>query len=136
MRGSLKSYRKVSLENEISVASPHRIVQLMFNGALERIAQSRYAMEQGDQSAKGIFINKAIGIITGLSNSLNMEAGGEIATNLNNLYDFMLRRITEANLNNDVQALDDVAAVLRDIKEAWDAIPADKHHLTAHEENR
>ncbi len=108
----------------------------MFNGALERIAQSRYAIEQGDQSAKGIFINKAIGIITGLSNSLNMEAGGEIATNLNNLYDFMLRRITEANLNNDVQALDDVAAVLRDIKEAWDAIPADKHHLTAHEENR
>ncbi|HCD14214.1 flagellar protein FliS [Shewanella algae] len=136
MRGSLKSYRKVSLENEISVASPHRIVQLMFNGALERIAQSRYAIEQGDQSAKGIFINKAIGIITGLSNSLNMEAGGEIATNLSNLYDFMLRRITEANLNNDVQALDDVAAVLRDIKEAWDAIPADKHHLTAHEENR
>ncbi|TVL51564.1 flagellar export chaperone FliS [Shewanella algae] len=136
MRGSLKSYRKVSLENEISVASPHRIVQLMFNGALERIAQSRYAIEQGDQSAKGIFINKAIGIITGLSNSLNMEDGGEIATNLSNLYDFMLRRITEANLNNDVQALDDVAAVLRDIKEAWDAIPADKHHLTAHEENR
>ncbi|MCE9788821.1 flagellar export chaperone FliS [Shewanella chilikensis] len=136
MRGSLKSYRKVSLDNEISVASPHRIVQLMFNGALERIAQSRYAIEQGDQSAKGVFINKAIGIITGLSNSLNMEAGGEIATNLSNLYDFMLRRITEANLNNDVQALDDVAAVLRDIKEAWDAIPADKHHLTVHEENR
>jgi len=108
----------------------------MFNGALERIAQSRYAIEQGDQSSKGIFINKAIGIITGLSNSLNMEAGGEIAKNLSNLYDFMLRRISEANLNNDVQALDDVAAVLRDIKEAWDAIPADKHHLTVHVENR
>lgn len=136
MRGSLQSYRKVSLESEISVASPHRIIQLMFNGALERIAQSRYAIEQGDQSSKGIFINKAIGIITGLSNSLNMEAGGEIAKNLSNLYDFMLRRISEANLNNDVQALDDVAAVLRDIKEAWDAIPDDKHHLTAHEENR
>ncbi|BCV29010.1 flagellar export chaperone FliS [Shewanella algae] len=136
MRGSLQSYRKVSLESEISVASPHRVIQLMFNGALERIAQSRYAIEQGDQSSKGIFINKAIGIITGLSNSLNMEAGGEIAKNLSNLYDFMLRRISEANLNNDVQALDDVAAVLRDIKEAWDAIPADKHHLTAHEENR
>ena len=136
MRGSLQSYRKVSLESEISVASPHRIIQLMFNGALERIAQSRYAIEQGDQSSKGIFINKAIGIITGLSNSLNMEAGGEIAKNLSNLYDFMLRRISEANLNNDVQALDDVAAVLRDIKEAWDAIRADKHHLTAHEENR
>ncbi|GGE77460.1 flagellar export chaperone FliS [Shewanella carassii] len=133
MRGSLKSYRKVSLESEISVASPHRIIQLMFNGALERIAQSRYAIEQGDQAAKGVYISKAVGIITGLSSSLNMDAGGEIAKNLNSLYDFMLRRISEANLNNDVQALDDVAVILRDIKEAWDAIPADKHHISAHD---
>lgn len=133
MRGSLKSYRKVSLESEISVASPHRIIQLMFNGALERIAQSRYAIEQGDQVAKGVYISKAVGIITGLSSSLNMDAGGEIAKNLNSLYDFMLRRISEANLNNDVQALDDVAVILRDIKEAWDAIPADKHHISAHD---
>ncbi|MGI2853472.1 flagellar export chaperone FliS [Shewanella algae] len=133
MRGSLKSYRKVSLESEISVASPHRIIQLMFNGALERIAQSRYAIEQGDQAAKGVYISKAVGIITGLSSSLNMDDGGEIAKNLNSLYDFMLRRISEANLNNDVQALDDVAVILRDIKEAWDAIPADKHHISAHD---
>ncbi|BCV66046.1 flagellar protein FliS [Shewanella carassii] len=105
----------------------------MFNGALERIAQSRYAIEQGDQAAKGVYISKAVGIITGLSSSLNMDAGGEIAKNLNSLYDFMLRRISEANLNNDVQALDDVAVILRDIKEAWDAIPADKHHISAHD---
>ncbi|WP_413738315.1 flagellar export chaperone FliS [Shewanella sp. BJSY2023SW001] len=136
MRGSLQSYRTVSLESQLSEASPHKITQMMFSGALERIVQAKAAMEQNNVAQKGVLLGKAIGIIQGLRGSLVMEAGGEIATNLSNLYDFMLRRITEANLNNDVQALDDVAAVLRDIKEAWDAIPADKHHLTAHEENR
>ncbi|QSX36080.1 flagellar export chaperone FliS [Shewanella sedimentimangrovi] len=134
MRGSLQSYRKVSLESEIAVASPHRIIQMMFAGALERLAQSRYAIEQNDITNKGIYIGKAIGIITGLSNSLNMEAGGQIATNLHDLYDFMLRRVSEANLNNDVQAIDDVMEILRTIKEGWDAIPQDKHHISSHSE--
>lgn len=132
MRKSLQSYRKVSLDSEIAVASPHRIIQMMLDGALQRIAQSRYAIENNDLTNKGIFIGKAIGIITGLNNSLNMEAEGEIANNLNDLYDFMLRRITEANLTNDVKALDDVSEIIRTIKEGWDAIPADKHHIDSH----
>ncbi|MCT8863230.1 flagellar export chaperone FliS [Shewanella sp. LC6] len=134
MRGSLQSYRKVSLESEITVASPHRIIQLMFAGALQRLAQSRYAIEQNDLANKGIYINKAIGIITGLSNSLNMDAGGQIAKNLSELYDFMLRKISEANLNNDVKAIDDVCDILRTIKEGWDAIPIDKHNISSHTE--
>ncbi|WP_417762039.1 flagellar export chaperone FliS [Shewanella sp.] len=135
MRGSLQSYRKVSLESEIAVASPHRLVQLMFKGALERVAQSRYAIEQGNISAKGEYIGKAIGIINGLQNSLNMNAGGNIAANLNQLYDFMIMRLSHANLNNDAAALDDVSAILREIKEAWDAIPSEQHHLTSSDDN-
>ena len=134
MRGSLRSYRKVSLESEIAVASPHRVIQMMFAGALERLAQSRYAIEQGDLSNKGILIGKAIGIINGLNNSLNMDAGGEISHNLSVLYDFMLRRISEANLYNDVQAIDDVIEILCNIKEGWDAIPEEQHHICAHSE--
>ncbi|GGM97541.1 flagellar export chaperone FliS [Shewanella xiamenensis] len=136
MRGSLQSYRKVSLDSEIGVASPHRIIQLMFAGALQRLAQSRYAIEQNDLASKGIYISKAVGIITGLNSSLNMEAGGQIAKNLSDLYDFMLRKITEANLNNDVKAIDDVCDILRTIKEGWDAIPADKHNISSHSEAR
>ncbi|MCF1426715.1 MAG: flagellar export chaperone FliS [Shewanella sp.] len=131
MRGSLRSYRKVSLESEIDVASPHRVIQMMFAGALDRLAQSRYAIEQGDVSNKGILIGKAIGIINGLNNSLNMDAGGEISNNLSVLYDFMLRRISEANLYNDVQAIDDVIEILCNIKEGWDAIPEEQHHISA-----
>lgn len=132
MRGSLQSYRKVSLESEIIVASPHRIIQLMFAGALQRLAQARYAMEQNDLANKGVYIGKAVSIIIGLQNSLNMDAGGQIAKNLSDLYDFMLRKITEANLNNDVKAIDDVCDILRTIKEGWDAIPADKHNVSSH----
>lgn len=134
MRGSLQSYRKVSLDSEITVASPHRIIQLMFAGALQRLAQARYAMEQNELVNKGVYIGKAVSIIIGLQNSLNMDAGGQIAKNLSDLYDFMLRKITEANLNNDVKAIDDVYEVLRTIKEGWDAIPADKHNISAHSE--
>ncbi|MCU7961533.1 flagellar export chaperone FliS [Shewanella sp. SW32] len=134
MRGSLQSYRKVSLESQIADASPHRITQMLFNGALERIAQSKIAMEQGDIANKGLLIGKAIGIILGLKNTLVMDAGGDIATNLANLYDFMVQRLTDANVQNDPVALDDVAGLLREIKEAWDAIPADKHNLSSHTE--
>ncbi|PKH55720.1 flagellar protein FliS [Shewanella sp. Choline-02u-19] len=132
MRSSLQSYRKVSLDNEISIATPHRIIQMMFDGALQRIAQSRYAIENNDIQNKGLYIGKAIGIITGLNNSLNMDASADISKNLSDLYDFMLRRITEANVNNDVNALDDVSNIIRTIKEGWDAIPADKHHIDSH----
>ncbi|ABZ76009.1 flagellar protein FliS [Shewanella halifaxensis HAW-EB4] len=132
MRSSLQSYRKVSLESEIAVASPHRIIQMMFDGALQRIAQSRYAIENKDLANKGIFIGKAIGIITGLNNSLNMEAPGDVSKNLSELYDFMLRQLSEANLNNDVQALDNVSGIIRTIKEGWDAIPSEQHHIDSH----
>ncbi|MCE9686689.1 flagellar export chaperone FliS [Shewanella sp. AS16] len=135
MRGSLKSYRKVSLESEIAVASPHRIIQMMLSGALERLAQSRYAIEQKDYANKGIFIGKALGIISGLNSSLNMEAEGQVANNLSDLYDFMLRRISEANMNNDVQAIDEVSDLVRTIKESWDAIPQEQHTLSSHADN-
>lgn len=131
MRSSLQSYRKVSLDSEIAVASPHRIIQMMFAGALERLAQSRFAIERNDLQNKALYIGKAIGLINGLNSSLNMDAGGEIASNLNDLYEFMLVKITEANINNDVQAIDDVTGILKIIKEGWDAIPQDQHHLTS-----
>ncbi|MBB1428532.1 flagellar export chaperone FliS [Shewanella sp. SG44-2] len=131
MRSSLQSYRKVSLDSELSVASPHRIIQMMFAGGLERLAQSRYAIENDDLKNKGIYIGKAVGIVNGLNNSLNMDEGDEIAGNLSQLYDFIIMKITEANLKNDTQAIDDAVAVLRTLKEGWDAIPQHQHNLTS-----
>ena len=131
MRGSLQSYRKVSLDSSISVASPHKIIQMMFAGALERLAQGRYAIEQNNLELKGVSLGKAVSIVAGLNSSLNMEAEGDVAGNLSALYDFMLQRITDANINNDVKAIDDATDILRIIKEAWDAIPSELHELSS-----
>jgi flagellar protein FliS len=131
MRSSLRSYRKVSLESEIAVASPHRIIQMMLEGALQRIAQAKYAIQQKNHAQKGENIGKAISIIAGLSGSLNMDAGTEISANLDSLYEYMLRRLSEANVANDVDMLEEVSALLRTIKEGWDAIPQDMHELTS-----
>ncbi|AZG72658.1 MULTISPECIES: flagellar export chaperone FliS [Shewanella] len=131
MRSSLQSYRKVSLESEIAVASPHRIIQMMFEGALQRIAQAKYAIQQKNPAQKGENIGKAVSIIAGLSGSLNMDAGADVSANLDSLYEYMLRRLSEANVANDVEMLEEVSALLRTIKEGWDSIPQDMHELTS-----
>ncbi|MDN5498449.1 MAG: flagellar export chaperone FliS [Shewanella sp.] len=134
MRGSMQSYRKVSVESDLSVASPHRIIQMLFAGALERLAQAKCAIEQGNIAQRGLFMGKAIGIVSGLNSSLNMDAEGDVAINLTRLYDYMLRRMSDANINNDAQAIDEVVAILKAIKEGWDAIPIDKHNISSHTE--
>ncbi|WP_298770802.1 flagellar export chaperone FliS [uncultured Shewanella sp.] len=131
MRSSLQSYRKVSVESGISVASPHKIIQMLFAGALERLAQARCAIEQNDLAKKGEAIGKAISIVSGLNGSLNMEVEGEVANNLNALYDFMLQQMSAANMNNDVKAIDDVMEILKVIKEGWDTIPPEMHQLSS-----
>lgn len=131
MRSSLQSYRKVSLESEIAVASPHRIIQMMFEGALQRIAQAKYAIQQKNPAQKGENIGKAVSIIAGLSGSLNMDAGADVSANLDSLYEYMLRRLSEANVANDIEMLEEVSTLLRTIKEGWDTIPQDMHELTS-----
>ncbi|WP_299008950.1 flagellar export chaperone FliS [uncultured Shewanella sp.] len=131
MRSSLQSYRKVSVESGISVASPHKIIQMLFAGALERLAQARCAIEQKDWAKKGEAIGKALSIVSGLNDSLNMEVEGEVANNLNALYDFMLQQMSAANMNNDVKAIDDVMDILKVIKEGWDGIPPEMHQLSS-----
>jgi len=131
MRGSMQSYRKVSVDSNMAVATPHRIIQMLLAGALERLAQAKLAIENNDIANRGVLIGKAIGIVNGLNGSLNMDAGSEVAGNLTQLYDFMLVRMSEANINNDPQAIDDVVSILKTIKEGWDAIPQDMHELTS-----
>lgn len=127
----MQSYRKVSVDSNMAVATPHRIIQMLLAGALERLAQAKLAIENGDIANRGVLIGKAIGIVNGLNGSLNMDAGAEVAGNLTQLYDFMLVRMSEANINNDPQAIEDVVSILKTIKEGWDAIPQDMHELTS-----
>ncbi|MCG3721572.1 flagellar export chaperone FliS [Vibrio cincinnatiensis] len=133
MRGSLQAYKKVSVDSQLTAASPHKIVQMLMAGAIERLIQGKAAMQQGNIPVKGERLGKALDIIISLRSSLSMKEGGEIAQNLDMLYEFMITQISTANHKNDPQPIDDVIDIIREIKSAWDQIPAEYHNLTASE---
>ncbi|MCE0494517.1 flagellar export chaperone FliS [Vibrio salinus] len=131
MRGSLQAYKKVSVDSQLSSASPHKVVQMLMSGAIERLIQGKAAMIQGNIPVKGERLGKALDIIISLRSCLSMEDGGDIAKNLDQLYEFMITQVTTANHDNVPEPIDDVIEIIREIKSAWDQIPAEYHNLTA-----
>jgi flagellar protein FliS len=122
-RSAIKQYQQVSVNSSVMGASPHRLVQMLMEGALERIFVAKASMARGEIANKGQNISVAINILGGLQGSLNREVGGAIAENLYNLYDYMIRRLLAANSNNDVTILDEVSGLMIQIKMGWDAMP-------------
>lgn len=116
-------YGKVAVRSEVNYASPHRLVQMLMEGALEKVAIAKGHMARKEHELKGKHINWAISIISGLQSSLNLDEGGEMAANLDALYDYMIRRLTDSNIKNDIEILDEVTSLLLEIKAGWDAIP-------------
>jgi len=123
MRRELNQYRQSGHLAEAAVADPHRLIQMLFEGALERIAIARGAMGQGNVRVKGEKLGQAINIIGGLRGSLDHTQGADLSERLDALYEYMNRRLLEANLRNDPDALDEVIRLLREVKSGWDAIP-------------
>lgn len=119
---ALRQYQTVNTQSQVADASPHRLIQMLMEGGLSRLAQAKGAMLYGQNAQKGELISKAIGIIGGLREGLDLEAGGEIAANLDRLYDYMVSRLFEANVSNEPEMLDEVHQLLSQIKTAWDAI--------------
>ncbi len=122
-RGMMNDYKKTGLGGAVEGASPHRLIQMLMEGVLDRISSAKGCMTRGAIAEKGAQISWAISIIEGLRVSLDKSVGGDIARNLDDLYGYILMRLTEANLKNEPAYLDEVADLLRQIKGAWDAIP-------------
>jgi flagellar protein FliS len=125
MNSGVKAYNQVAVQTGVNDASPHRLIQMLLDAALEKIAKAKGFMSNKKIQAKGENIGLAISIIDVLRASLDMQAGGDISQNLESLYDYMTRRLTEANVTNDIAMLDEVANLLLPIKQAWDVIPQD-----------
>ena len=119
---ALAKYTKVNVQTGVDDASPHRLIQMLMEGALTRISVAKVSIKQGNTINKGENIVKAISIIGGLRDSLDHEVGGQLATNLDNLYEYMTQKLMEANVNNDESALSETHALLTEIKTAWDEI--------------
>jgi flagellar protein FliS len=123
MKRGVNAYANVDLETGIASASPHKLIVMLYDGALVALRTARANMAANNIPAKGVAISKAITIIdNGLRVSLDREAGGTIAENLDALYDYMSRRLFQANLQNDVAIVDEVHGLLADLREAWAAI--------------
>ena len=120
---AMRQYQQVSVHSGIMDASPHRLVQMLMEGALEKIALAKGYMTNNEIARKGENIGKAIAIVGGLQGSLNHDSGGEISANLNHLYDYMSTRLVIANLRNDASILDEVTGLMVDIKMGWDGMP-------------
>jgi flagellar protein FliS len=118
---ALGQYRAV---NAYGAANGDRLqlILRMMDGALERIVTARGHMARSEIPAKGEAIGKAIGLIDGLRTSLDKGRGGDIAANLERLYDYMMRRLVEANFRNDPRQLDEVADLLGEIRSGWEAV--------------
>lgn len=119
---ALRQYQQIDAQSAVAFASPHRLIQMLMDGALESLSKAKGHIQRGEVAARGEQISRTIDIIGGLKDGLNLEAGGELAANLDALYDYMQRRLLEANINADIALVDEVIDHLRTLKEAWDAI--------------
>ena len=117
------AYRSIRTAGSVEDASPHQLIDMLLSGAIERISQARGALQQGDVARKGSAIGQAISIVEELRASLDHERGGELTANLEALYDYLQRRLLEANLRNDDAALAETAGLLGTVLEGWRAIP-------------
>lgn len=122
-KNGANAYAKVGVETGVTSASPHKLIVMLFDGAILSVATALQHMKSGNIPAKGQSITKAISIIEdGLRLSLDKKAGGSIALNLDALYEYMTNRLLMANLQNDLQKLEEVQRLLLDLKDAWVSI--------------
>jgi flagellar protein FliS len=119
----LAAYSSAQAHGGVAAADPHRLIVMLLDGALERIATARGCMTRGDTAEKARLINRAVSIIGELRSSLDLNSGGPLAVNLGELYDYMCRRLLKATAENRVEMLDEVTKLLNEIRTAWVAIP-------------
>lgn len=119
---ALQAYQQIATTGTVGESSPHRLIQMMMEHALSRINFARGHMERNETEKKGKNIGDAISVIGGLQVSLNHKVNQRMSKNFDALYAYMMRRLLDANLHNDKAALDEVAGLLGELKEAWDAI--------------
>ena len=120
----MNQYRSVDAYGAASAGDRMQLIARLLQGALDRIATARGHMQRGEQALKGEALGRAVRMIDGLRSCLDHERGGEVAANLGALYEYMTRRLTEANLRNDQRILDEVADLLDEIRSGWEQMMA------------
>lgn len=114
------AYRRTGIDTGVAAATPHQLILMLFDGALDSIKSATLQMQSGQVADKGAAIGKAVRIVEeGLKASVDRRAGGALAQQLASLYDYAVMRLLQANLRNDARALDEVRALLENLRGAW-----------------
>jgi flagellar secretion chaperone FliS len=121
-KSALSRYQQINTHTGVTDADPHRLIQLLLDGAIDRVAQAKGALAGGDIPGMGESLGKAVGIIAGLQGCLDRDKGGEIAANLDRLYDYMTLRLMDVHTEKQSAPLDEVGGLLGTIKSGWDGI--------------
>ncbi|KAF0954405.1 flagellar export chaperone FliS [Escherichia albertii] len=115
-----QAYAQIGVESAVMSASQQQLVTMLFDGVLSALVRARLFMQDNNPQGKGASLSKAINIIeNGLRVSLDEESQDELTQNLIALYSYMVRRLLQANLRNDVSAVEEVESLMRNIADAW-----------------
>ena len=127
-----RAYSSVGVESGAMSASPHGLMLMLYEGAMLSVSASRMHLLVGRTAEKAQAISKAVAIIQdGLMASLDRDSGGVIAEQLFCLYEYMVTRLTEANIGNRPEPLEEVGRLLAELKGAWQAIGKDSQPQAA-----
>ncbi|MBT3437113.1 MAG: flagellar export chaperone FliS [Oceanospirillaceae bacterium] len=126
---ALAQYGQVKNDAQTMYASPHQLVLMLFDGAVEAMSMTMGAIQHKNIELRGKQSTRAISIINGLRDCLDMETGGELADNLYSLYQYMAQELFRAAFKNDVETIENVQAMLKDIRGSWEKIPLDMHYM-------
>lgn len=126
---ALKQYASVQVQSGVTEATPHRLTAMLFDGALTRIARAKGHMQRGELALKAETISAVVAIVGTLGGSLRREAAPDLVDRLASLYDYILRRLIAANLENRADYLDEAGRLLANVAEAWHAIDPDRPAL-------
>jgi len=119
---ALRQYEQVKTSSAVVTSDGYHLVQLLLEGALERLAMAKGHMERGEMAEKGKRLGRVLDIVTELRGTLDLERGGDIARNLRDLYDYMEAVIVRANVGNRTDLLDELSDLIREIKLGWDGV--------------
>jgi len=119
----INAYKKGNLKEDIAQADPHKLTLMLMQGALDRMAYTKGCIERKDYAGKSEHISRATAIVMNLRDTLDMQSGSDISDKLYSLYDYMIQRLIDANVQNNLKIVDEVINLLLPIKTAWSQIP-------------
>ena len=121
---AIDSYGEVNVVSGVNSADNIQLIQMLFDGLVESLKAAEGQIKRGEISAKAKSLARASKIVLGLQNALDFDEGGEIASNLNELYSYVVRRLFHVNAHNDIDALLEIHGLMEEIRQAWKSVPS------------